>query len=211
VGGVTRPGPQGRYGGRSAEERRADRRARLIEAGLDTFGTNGYALSTVGRIAKAANLSTRQYYEEFSSREALLLAVYDSIQAQAEQAVAVALGESAGKPLGQQIEAAIRAHLGSTATDLRRAKVAFVEIIGVSPGVETHRMRTRARWTTLINAMLDTAVAAGELPARDRRLAPVAFIGAVNGLAQDWCATEDRPPLEDVIDQLCRLAGALSE
>lgn len=208
---VTRPGPQGRYGGRSAEERRADRRARLIEAGLDTFGTNGYAMSTVGRIAKAANLSTRQYYEEFSSREALLLAVYDAIQADAEQAVAAALADAAGKPLAQRMEAAIRAHLRSTATDLRRARVAFVEIIGVNPGVETHRMRTRARWAMMINAMLDAAVEAGEIPRRDRRLAPVAFIGAVNGLAQDWCATEDRPPLTDVIDQLCRLASALSE
>jgi AcrR family transcriptional regulator len=208
---VTRPGPQGRYGGRSAEERRADRRARLIEAGLEMFGTVGYAMSTVGRIAKGANLSTRQYYEEFSGREALLLAVYDSIQADAEQAVAVALAEQAGKPLAERMVAAIRAHLRSSATDLRRARVAFVEIIGVNPGVEAHRMRTRTRWATLINAMLAEAVESGELPQRDRRLAPVAFIGAVNGLAQDWCATQDRPPLEDVIEQLARLAVALSE
>ena len=208
---MTRPGPQGRYGGRSAEERRADRRARLIEAGLEMFGTVGYAMSTVGRIAKVANLSTRQYYEEFSGREALLLAVYDSIQADAEQAVAAALAEQAGKPLAERMAAAIRAHLSSSATDLRRARVAFVEIIGVNPGVETHRMRTRTHWATLINAMLAEAVESGELPQRDRRLAPVAFIGAVNGLAQDWCATQDRPPLEDVIEQLARLAVALSE
>jgi AcrR family transcriptional regulator len=208
---VTRPAPQGRYGGRSAEERRADRRARLIEAGLEMFGTIGYATSTVGRIAKVANLSTRQYYEEFSSREALLLAVYDSIQADAEQAVVAALAEQDGKPLADRMAAAIRAHLTSTATDLRRARVAFVEIIGVNPGVETHRMRTRARWAAVITAMLDAAVGTGEIPKRDRRLAPVAFIGAVNGLAQDWCATQDRPPLADVIDQLSRLASALSE
>ena len=175
------------------------------------FGTVGYAMSTVGRIAKVANLSTRQYYEEFSSREALLLAVYDTIQADAEQAVSAALAKQTGQPLADRMAGAIRAHLRSTATDLRRAKVAFVEIIGVNPGVETHRMRTRTRWAAMINAMLDAAVEAGEIPLRDRRLAPVAFIGAVNGLAQDWCATVDRPPLEDVIEQLARLAVALSE
>lgn len=208
---MTRPGPQGRYGGRSAEERRADRRARLIEAGLELFGTIGYARSTVGAIARTANLSTRQYYEEFSGREALLLAVYDSIQADAEQAVAAAAEEHAGKPLADRMTAGIRAHLTSTATDLRRARVAFVEIVGVNPGVETHRLRTRARWAASITAMLAAAVEAGEIPPRDRRLAPIAFIGAVNGLAQDWCAAEDRPPLDDVIDQLSRLATALSE
>ena len=175
------------------------------------FGTIGYATATVGRIAKTANLSTRQYYEEFSSREALLLAVYDTIQADAEQAVAAALAEQTGKPLADRMAAAIRAHLTSTATDLRTARVAFVEIIGVNPGVEAHRLRTRARWAAVITAMLADAVRAGEIPERDRRLAPIAFIGAVNGLAQDWCATEDRLPLEDVIDQLTRLATALSE
>ena len=207
---MTRPAPQGRYGGRSAEERRADRRARLIEAGLELFGTVGYALSTVGRIAKTANLSTRQYYEEFSGREALLIAVYDTIQHDAEQAVAAALADTVGQPLSARFDAAVSAHIHSTATDLRRAKVAFVEIVGVNPSVETHRMRTRARWTAVINALLAGAVESGEIADRDRRLAPSAFIGAVNGLVQDWCSTEDRPPLADVVDQLSRLATALT-
>ena len=208
---MTRPAPQGRYGGRSAEERRADRRARLIEAGLELFGTVGYALATVGRIARTANLSTRQYYEEFSGREALLIAVYDTIQQDAEQAVAAALAGTAGQPLSARFEAAVGAHLHSTATDLRRAKVAFVEIVGVNPSVESHRMQTRARWTAVINALLAGAVESGEIADRDRRLAPSAFIGAVNGLVQDWCSAEDRPPLADVIDQLSRLATALTE
>ena len=208
---MTRPGPQGRYGGRSAQERRADRRARLIEAGLELFGTLGYATSTVGKIAKTANLSTRQYYEEFSSREDLLIAVYDTIQADAEQAVAQALAQASARPLTERMAAAIGAYLLSTATDLRRARVAFVEIVGVNAAVEAHRLETRARWTVLIKAMLDAAEQAGEIPERDRRLAPVAFIGAVNGLAQDWSAAADRPPLADVIDQLARVASALSE
>jgi AcrR family transcriptional regulator len=182
----------------------------LIDAGLEMFGTIGYATSTVGRIAKTANLSTRQYYEEFSSREDLLIAVYDTIQADAERDVGEALAGSAGKSLGDRMAAAISAHLRSTATDLRRARVAFVEIIGVNPGVEAHRLQTRQRWAAVINALLAEAVTAGEIPERDRRLAPIAFIGAVNGLAQDWCAAEDRPPLDDVIDQLSRLATALS-
>lgn len=174
------------------------------------FGTVGYAMSTVGRIARTANLSTRQYYEEFASREALLLAVYDTIQDDAACAVADVLSAMQGYPYVERAGAAVEAHVRSTATDLRRARVAFVEIVGVNPGVEVHRMRTRARWAELITTLERGAVDAGEIPDRDRRLMPATFIGAVNGLVQDWCATQDRPPIEDVIDQLSRLGEALS-
>ena len=207
---MTQPGPRRRYGGRSAAERRADRRARLVAAGLEMFGTVGYAMATVGRVCKIANLSTRQYYEEFTSREALLIAVYDTINDEAAQAVAQALATVPDGPLTVRMRTALGAYVRSTATDQRRAKVAYVEIVGVNPAVEAHRMRTRSNWTTLIGSMLRGAIDAGEIPDRDYRLASSAYIGAVNGLLQDWCATEDRAPLDDVLAELSRLAGALT-
>ncbi|MGZ6827110.1 MAG: TetR/AcrR family transcriptional regulator, partial [Mycobacteriales bacterium] len=65
------------YGGRSEEERRADRRARLVAAGLELFGTEGWAGATIERLCAGAGVATRSFYEEFSSREALLRAVYE--------------------------------------------------------------------------------------------------------------------------------------
>ncbi|WP_328606382.1 TetR/AcrR family transcriptional regulator [Amycolatopsis sp. NBC_00345] len=207
---MTQPGPRGRYAGRTATERRAERRDRLMAAGLELFGTAGYATSTVGRVCRAANLSTRQYYEEFAGREALLIAVYDQVNAEATAAVADALAGADGQPLATRIRVALTAYALSTATDLRRARVAYVEIIGVNPAVEAHRMATRSRWAGLIRDLLRAGVAAGEIPGRDYRLAASAYIGAVNGLLQDWCAAGDRAPLEDVVDELARISAALT-
>lgn len=206
---MTQPGPQRQYAGRSAAERRADRRARFIEAGLEMFGTVGYGMSPVGRICKVANLSTRQYYEEFAGREALLVAVYDTINTDALDAVTAELGALTGSTLSERLPVALTSYVRSMATDLRRTRVAYIEIVGVNAAIEAHRMERRRGWGSFIEGMLRLSVAAGEIPDRDYRLAAGAFIGAVNGMLQDWCATEDRAPLDDVIAELSRLARAL--
>jgi AcrR family transcriptional regulator len=207
---MNQPGPQRQYAGRSAAERRADRRDRLVAAGLQMFGTVGYAMSPVGRICKVANLSTRQYYEEFSGREALLITVYDTINSDAVEAVAKALAELEGDRLPAQVEMALQTYARHTATDLRKARVAYLEIVGVNPAIEAHRMAWRRRWVAQIGGLLQTAIDRGEIPDRDYRLAAGAFVGAVNGLLQDWCAADDRAPLADVVAELARLAGALT-
>lgn len=205
---MTQPGPTGHYAGRSAAERRAERRARLLEAGRDLFGTVGYGMSPVGAICKAANLSNRQYYEEFADREALLVALYDEINDGALAAVADCLAGLADPTLRTQVNAALTAYIDYTASDLRRARIAYVEIVGVNPAIERFRMSWRRRWVTLIEDLLRVGVDRGEIPDRDYQLVASAFVGAVNGLLQDWCATEDRAPLADVIAELCRLAIA---
>ncbi|GAA1663515.1 TetR/AcrR family transcriptional regulator [Fodinicola feengrottensis] len=207
---MTQPGPQRQYAGRSAAERRADRRSRLVDAGLQMFGTVGYAMAPVGRICKVANLSTRQYYEEFGSREALLITVYDTINTEAIEAVAKAVAALGNATLTARVEAALRTYARSTASDLRSARVAYLEIVGVNPAIEAHRMAWRRRWVTLIGGVLQAAIERGEIADRDYRLAAGAFVGAANGLLQDWCATDDRAPLDDVVAELSRLADALT-
>ncbi len=50
-----------------------------MEAGLDLFGTIGYARTSVRAVSAAASLNSRYFYESFSSREDLLYAVYQRI------------------------------------------------------------------------------------------------------------------------------------
>ena len=44
------------YGGRSPEERRADRRRRLLDAALDRFGTTGYASTSITELCSSAGV-----------------------------------------------------------------------------------------------------------------------------------------------------------
>ena len=62
--------------GESAEIRRTRRRKQLIEAGVELFGTRGYANTSVKAICGEAGLTERYFYETFPDREGLLIEIY---------------------------------------------------------------------------------------------------------------------------------------
>src|ERR1019366_4168437 len=82
------------YRGQSNLERREERRDRLLAAGLDLFGTAGYAATSIEGICTTAGVTARHFYEHFASREALLRAVYDGVIAETQRAVLRALTHS---------------------------------------------------------------------------------------------------------------------
>ncbi len=90
-----------RYGGRGGEERRAERRERLLDAGLACYGEVGYHAATVRLICARAGLTERYFYESFANGEDLLCAVYlrhlDLQRARIASAMLEAAGAQAGK------------------------------------------------------------------------------------------------------------------
>ncbi len=157
--------PSGRYAGKSAEERKAERRRRFLDAALELFGGGpGYRSTTVAALSEAAGLSTRQFYEEFRTLEDVLAALHLQVNDWAEAAVLTAAAEAAGAPIAQRAAAIFRAYAADVTRDPRRIRIAFVEIIGVSPRLEEQRLARRARWVDLICAEAEAAVARGEAP-----------------------------------------------
>lgn len=64
------------YGGQSREERAADRRARIMDAALELFAARAYDDVTVADVCARAKVSKRYFYEEFTDRADLLLALH---------------------------------------------------------------------------------------------------------------------------------------
>lgn len=200
--------PSRDYGGRSAQERRAERRERLLAAAFDLFGTQGYAATSIERLCTAAGVSTRNFYQEFDTRDAVLIALHDQISAQAMAAAAEVLA-SGLEPVESRIDRALRAYLGTMSDDPRSIRVAFVEMVGVSAAVEQHRLGVRAKLYDQIEAAAKEIVARGVVADRDFRLVAVAFIGAVNEVVYNW-ETQGRPTsLDHLCADLSRLAIAM--
>ena len=63
------------YGGVSAEERRAQRRAALVDAALEVIGTRGFSAMTISGLCKDAGLNDRYFAESFENREAVFSAL----------------------------------------------------------------------------------------------------------------------------------------
>src|SRR5262249_44643559 len=150
-GGTPRPCENGRVGtaaqaprryrGITPSERRAQRRERLMQAGLELFGTQGYASTSIRAVSAAASLNSRYFYESFGSREGLLYSVYERI---VQEIVAGAAEATRG---ADTIEGQARAGLRSGWTilteDPRKARVLALEVVGVSDRLERLRRTTR--------------------------------------------------------------------
>lgn len=197
------------YGGQSVAARRAERRAKFIEAGLTVFSEAGYSGSSVADVCASAGLARSQFYAEFDSREDLLLVLYDTIQDDTQAAVVEALSrDSSGNDRGLTATA-ITALVESMGSDPRRARIAFVEMIGASPRVERHRTDRRTRWAEFITATIAERSDPDFAPPGGYAMATTAFLGALTDLVQQWSTAEPRPPISDLIDVMTAILNAL--
>jgi len=140
----------------SATDRTAERRQRLIEAGLELFATKGYANSSVREVCREAGLTERYFYESFSDRQALLKALADGIVEDFLAAV-VPILPLLESDLPRATHEGAAAFVASLADDPRRARVLLVESVGVSPEAEDHR---RAVFTHLVGFLREAAALA---------------------------------------------------
>ncbi|MGV9410348.1 TetR/AcrR family transcriptional regulator [Nocardia sp. NPDC003693] len=199
------------YAGQPVEDRQRQRRARFLESGLTVFARDGYANSSVGAICKDAGLSSRQFYEEFTGRESLLLELYEQIDRESREAVAATIAEQSSANAIDIIDAAVRAYIESIGRDPRKARVALVEVVGAGPKVEKFRLELRRAWGALLASAAEDAAMHGEIPPGDYEMRVLAIIGAVNYVVDAWSGSDPRPPLDEVISVLRRvIMGAVS-
>lgn len=188
------------YGGRSVDDRRAERRSLFLIAALDVFSEKGYAASSVADLCRSAGLARRQFYDEFSGREDALIALYDSIQSDAKTATTAALARTDSTDPHELAAVAMAAYVESIGSDPRRARISFVDSIGVSPRMEQHRLDERALWREFFESTIRGAVGDNYVPPGGYAMASTAFIGALIALVQQWSTADPRPPITDLTD-----------
>ncbi|NKY54110.1 TetR/AcrR family transcriptional regulator [Nocardia vermiculata] len=199
------------YAGQPVEDRQRQRRVRFLESGLTVFARDGYANSSVGAICKDAGLSSRQFYEEFTGRESLLLELYEQIDRESRAAVVAALDAHADGAAIEIIDAGVRAYIQSIGSDPRRARVALVEVVGAGPKVEKVRMELRSAWGALLSGAAEDAALQGEIPSGDYEMRMLAIIGAVNYVVDQWSGSDPQRPIDEVIQVLRRvIMGAVT-
>lgn len=202
--------PVGRlWGGRTAQARRAERRSRLLDAGLEAFATEGFASSSINRICQGARVSERYFYEEFASKAALLQAVYDRIIEEVLLEMRRAL-EHAPPTVEDRTRASLTAFTRTLTDDPRKARINFIEVVGADPEVEAHRRRVVRGFGALTVEQWRELIAAGDLPDRPLGSLPVALGGAVQEALVDFVSEPGDRKVDDVVDDLVRLYVAVA-
>ena len=199
-----------RYRGLDADQRRADRRRRLLDAGLEQFGTDGYHASTITGLCRTAGVTTAHVYDEFAGREQLLWAVFDEVVTDAARQVADRM-RAAPPDLHSQARAGLDAFLRAMLEDPRRGRVQCLETVGISPGFEARRRELLRAYADLV-ATTATALAAGSaVPLRPRPFLALALVGGVNDAVIEWLHLDDPPPIDVVVDELAELFAVVGE
>jgi AcrR family transcriptional regulator len=196
------------YGGRSAAQLQLERRARLVASGLDLFATHGYAHCRIEQLCAQAKVTTRHFYEEFESREALLAAVYDMVIAHTRTAVLTAL-QNAEDGAENRIKKAIKAFVHAYTDNPRYARIACIEVVGVSEDMARKRRAVIHEFAQVIETYANFLASTGALPERNYHLPCVAMVGAVNELMSEWLTVDHPPSVDELTDELLRLFEAV--
>lgn len=190
-----------RWAGVPLTDRRAERRALLVDAAFRLFGDGGETALSVRSVCRECGLNTRYFYESFADTDDLIGAVYDEVSALLAADVEAAM-EGAGNSLRARTRAGIAAVLGFSSADPRRGRVLFTDA-RANPVLAQRRAVTQ---DLLREAVLSEG---GRLnPGSDPVAAQVGaamYTGAMAELAQQWLAGNLGDDLDAVVDHALRL------
>jgi AcrR family transcriptional regulator len=193
----------------SVAERSAQRRERLLEAGLELFGTKGYASSSIRAVSAAASLNSRYFYESFSSREDLLYHVYQRAVGDVAQAVIEATARA--DTVEQQAREGLRASWAVLTGDRRKARVIVLEVVGVSERLERVRRQNRHAFADILvhNAM--TLAGEGIRLSMDPVLTARSLMGASMEVLVDWIHGDLAASPEEIVEHLAKMYTAVAQ
>jgi AcrR family transcriptional regulator len=234
AGTSTRARPPARAGGRqirgrSLAERQRERRDAMLVAGLDLFGTKGFATTRVEDVCRRAGVSTRNFYEEFDDRQSLLVAVGEQIVAGVfavwsdpggnlpgaggMSGVGVTGAGTAGRRVAEPgtLRARITKVVHLLVDDPRVARLAFVEAVGVSPSHESLRRDMLRVFPTWLAAYMQGRLDAAGVPTARQHTMAVAAFATAHELIADWALRppEERLAVDELIDEIMAMGRAI--
>lgn len=196
------------WGGRTAEERRAERRARLIHAAFETWGDGGWAAVTMRGVCAKAGLTDRYFYESFEDRDALLAAVWDQVRDETSAAILAVHADNADAHPLNLLRATAEVAVNRFAAEPRRARILFGDHSGSSL-LEGRRHELTLTLTQLMAEQGLPFLAAG-VDEDDYRHSMLMSVGGVMELVTAWRAGAVDLDADGLIDQIVRFGTALS-
>lgn len=202
TGESTTSRPARRYRGRSAAERAAERRERLLEAGLTVFGGEVDPKATMTAICQEARLTERYFYESFTGRDELLVCVVERIADEIRDRALAALAETEHSP-EERARAAIAAFVAVLTDDPRKGRIAVVESAATEP-LRTRRRELLRQFAHLV--ALESRELWGESalqPPYDE-VSALLFVGGLAEVMTAWLRGEVDVTPEQIVDAATR-------
>jgi AcrR family transcriptional regulator len=190
-----------KYGGVQADLRTEERKQKIISAGLESFGTIGYAKTSIKKICALAGLTERYFYESFHCKEDLLSAVYQSIIEELLTKTDEVINQSSVQSKTTAYEA-LKLYFQVLQDDPRIARVLFFEILGVSPRIDGEYQKAIQDLSNNAIRILPMVFPAIDHQKTKHTIFPAAIAGAIIQVASQWTLNHFTPPLEEILAQV---------
>ena len=200
------PRTSGKYGGLSKEDRRAERRTRLVAAARKVYGEQGFRQASVKSLCVEAGLTKRYFYESFSNSEELLLAAYHSVIVELlDELTAAARLQRDRHNQNQLAGALLAAYFSFLKRNRHAARLILLEIRGISAA-------TTDTYTKALRAIARQMEAVLELDDDDddaRHMLAFGVVGGISLIALSWVQDEYRESIDAVVEVALQLAGVM--
>jgi AcrR family transcriptional regulator len=187
-----------RYAGATAEERNKQRRERLLDAGFEVFGRQGYRDTTLRQICAQARMTDRYFYDHFESLDDIFLQVRHRLTGELVERIMRVLMKPEPDPV-RMVRQTLAAFFEYIKEDPRRARVLLLDAMNFSQ-VSTEVAKSRLNWyANLVEARLKMRYP--NLPPHlDFQLVAGGVLGHVTYVASVWAMQKYETPIEHLVD-----------
>lgn len=192
------------FKGLSLTERKQARREKLIEAGIQAYGTHGFFAVTVKDICTEAKLTERYFYESFKKSEELFQTIFLKLIDELQQNVMQAIMQASADPK-KMIDAGLTALLTTLKNNPQMARIIYIDAMLVQ---ELHNQatihETMSRFDRMIQAFVMLMMPHLDRPNREISLVATGLNGYVTQIAIRWVMSDFKQSMEDVLSS-CRI------
>ncbi|GLR25327.1 MULTISPECIES: TetR/AcrR family transcriptional regulator [Limnobacter] len=190
-----------RYRGVSNETRKAERRLKLIQAGIKIFGRDGYHAATVKGLCQEAGLTERYFYESFANAEALFTACYLHITEAIKVELQSVLQTTDEEDLERAAVRGLTVFFSHFKARPEAARILLVEVLTVNKRLEELSLRTLYSFVDMLETLAKPLIAQHNRDDRlDSALLASGLVGSVLYMAARWSLEGSRKPVEHVVD-----------
>jgi AcrR family transcriptional regulator len=197
--------PAGRvYGGMPDAQRRAERRERFLEAGIVSFGRDGYAGTTTRSLCAEAGLTQRYFYESFDGIEALFETVVRRLGEELERRLLEAAARAPADPAAR-LESVLTVYFQAMKRDVHVARILLAEVYTAGKRTGALAFRFTAHLAELLRAQIDHEYPRLAKDGVDTGLMATGLIGATHHVALKWMAGRYAEPVSVVVATAMRI------
>ena len=191
------------FKGMSLTERKRVRREKLIEAGIEAYGTHGFFSVTVKDICNEAKLTERYFYESFKKSENLFQTIFLQLIDKMQHTLMQSIMQGTPDPL-KMIDSGLTGFFKMLHDDPRMARIIYIDAMLVQ---ELHNhatiQETMGQFDRMIHAFVMLMMPKTRLSEKEISLISTGLNGYVTQVAVRWVMSGFKLPIEDVV-QACR-------